>query len=384
MSELHPSLTSASTAPAESTSSARLVGSARALLYLALTAAVGMTLYAQFQSVKATNLLERSQNALIDNLGVTAPMHKHLATGYSDKEGRLLADPPADPAKLLDPGTLVVGYGEDSDLDVQPIAWDEFKSYLADVTGKNVEIEIYQNTPDEVATVKDGKMQIVALHAADTPYLVNNAGFVPVAVVGAAGAAEGNRLDVAVPANSKIHCLADIRNHTLTCTTPVSITGHRAAVAVLLQDANLRPDIDYTINFSLGQKKSVLGLASGEFEVAALSDDKLQSLLKSGRIKESDLQIIYQSQVIPRFTIGYVYNLQPELAAKVTQAIMGFKNEGGPIDEDTHVPMHFVAVDYKKDFEFVRKIDESFDPRLGPKPPKSKPATESDASPPEA
>ena len=34
--------------------------------------------------------------------------------------------------------------------------------------------------------------------------------------------------------------------------------------------------------------------------------------------------------------------------------------------------MRFFAVDYKKDFEFVRQIDESFDPRLGSNKTKSK------------
>ena len=239
------------------------------------------------------------------------------------------------------------------------------------MTGRKVETRVYQNTPDEVAAVKDGKMHVVALHAADTPYLVNNAGFIPVAVVGTdGGAAKGNRLDLAVRAGSSIHNLADVKGHTLTCSTPVSITGHRAAVALLLQEASLRPDVDYSINFSLGQKRSVQGLADGEFEVAALSDDKVQSLLKAGRIKDADFHIIYQSQVIPRFTIGYIYNLQPELAKKITKCILDFTNEKGPVAEGCEKPMRFVAVDYKKDFEFVRKIDESFDPRLGPKPPK--------------
>jgi phosphonate transport system substrate-binding protein len=348
-----------------------LVAVARALLYLSFVAAISAICYAQYESIQANHVLQRSQTDLVNQFGVTAPSHKHLAPDYSDQNGRLLADPPTDPAKLLNPDTIVIAYGTDSDLDVQPIAWEEFQAYLAEVSGKKVETRVYQNTPDEVAAVKDGKMHVVALHAADAPYLVNNAGFIPVAVVGTdGGAAKGNRLDLAVRAGSSIHNLADVRGHTLTCSTPVSITGHRAAVALLLQEASLRPDVDYSINFSLGQKRSVQGLADGEFEVAALSDDKVQSLLKAGRIKDSDFHIIYQSQVIPRFTIGYIYNLQPELANKITESILDFRNEKGPVAEGSEKPMRFVAVDYKKDFEFVRKIDESFDPRLGPKPPK--------------
>jgi phosphonate transport system substrate-binding protein len=109
-------------------------------------------------------------------------------------------------------------------------------------------------------------------------------------------------------------------------------------------------------------------VANGEFEVAALSDDKLESLLKSGDIQESDYRVIYQSEVIPRLTIGYVYNLQPELAEKVVQAILEFKNEKGDTEDSAGAPLHFVPADYKKDFDLVRRIDDSFDPRFAKSP----------------
>jgi len=64
------------------------------------------------------------------------------------------------------------------------------------------------------------------------------------------------------------------------------------------------------------------------------------------------------------------------VAAKVTDAILGFSNEAAIEDEDTGRPMRFFAVDYKRDFEFVRKIDEYFDPRLGSKKVKTKTAGE--------
>jgi len=272
------------------------------------------------------------------------------------------------------------------------VDWNEFQSHLAEVTGKKVNLRNYTNSVEDVAAVKEGKIQVVALHAADTPYLVNNAGFIPVAVLANDGTATGHRLVLAVPASSPIKSLSDIRGRTLTCTTPLSVSGYRAAVALLLQDAHLRPNIDYFITFSLSQKNSLKALAEsglaktgtakakGGIEAVAVADDKLQSKLDKGKIKESDFRIIYKSAPIPRTTIGYVYNLQPDLAAKVRQAIVGFENKGGATDDASGKPSRFYAVDYKKDFEFVRKIDDSFDPRLGGKPPKNKTAAASSAS----
>jgi phosphonate transport system substrate-binding protein len=193
---------------------------------------------------------------------------------------------------------------------------------------------------------------------------VNNAGFIPVAVLGTEAGASGNRLNIAVHGKSNIEKLADLRGHTLTCTAPDSMTGYRAAVVVLLQEAGLYPDRDYSIAFSHGQRRSVLGLIAGDSLAAALSDDKVHSMLKKGNIKPDDYRVIYQSQVIPRLTIGYIYNLKPELAATLTAATLNFKNEGGATEESDGIPMRFFPIDYKQDFEFVRTIDNFFDPRL--------------------
>ena len=354
------------------TASKPLVILIRCLLYGALAMTVVVVLSSALKARRDRIDMKESQDEMAGKFGVISPVHRHLAAEYTDTQGRLTADPPSDPQKQLNPDTVVLAYGEDSDLDVQPVDWQEFQTVLAEQTGKKVIAQPYLNSATDVADFKDGKIHVVALHAADTPYLVNNAGLIPVAVVGTPESAIGNHLDLAVAPSSQIKALADIKGRALTATTPVSITGHRAAVAVLLQQANMRPDVDYFINYSLSQTRSILGIANGDYEVAAWSDDKLQSLLKAGRIKPSEYRIIYQSQIIPRFTIGYAHNLAPPLAEKVRQAILTFKNAKGPSDEEGNPPMRFVAIDYKKDFEFVRQIDESFEPRIGAKPQKSK------------
>ena len=328
----------------------------RLALYLAAAVGIGALMFAAYQALRTTNSLHQSQDEMVASFDITAPAPRHLSPEYSDEGGRLLADCPNDPQKQLDPETLMLSYGEDSDLDIQPVNWEQFQKYLSQVTGKKVEAQQYLNTVEDVAAIKDGKIHVVALHAADAPYIVNNAGFIPVAVLGTEKGATGNHLDLAVMPASTIKTLADLRGRTLTCSQPTSITGHRAAIAVLLRDAKLRPDVDYTVNYSLGQTRSITGLAAGDYEATALSDDKLQSLLKAGRIKPADYRIIYESPVIPRFTIGYVYNLKPGLASKIEEAILGFQNEGGAVGDSGDHPMRFFAVDYKGDFEFMREL----------------------------
>ena len=343
----------------------------RMALYLCLATAICVMGIAAYRNTQDEAAMKKGQERLVSLHGLVAPAQKRLSPDYIDEDESLLADPPTDPAQWLDPDTLIVAHYEDAEADEQAVNWQDFQAHLAAATGKRVVCEEYLNSADEIAAVKSGATQIVALHAADTPYIVNNAGFIPFAVLGTEAGAHGNRLDIAVRTNSKILKLADLRGHKLTCTRPDSITGYRAAIAVLAQEAGLRPDVDYFTLFSHGQKRSVMGLVGGDFEVAALSDDKVRSLLNDGSIESDDYRVIYQSQVIPRLTIGYGYRLKPELAAKVTAAALAFENLKGAPDESTSKPLRFFAIDYQKDFEFVRKIDDSFDPRFN-KGPKSK------------
>jgi phosphonate transport system substrate-binding protein len=336
----------------------------RAALYGGVAAAVAIVAYVAARYAEERSSLKQSQDRLVSQIGLIQPVAKRLAPAYLDKDGGLVADPPGEPDKLMDPEQLVVAHYDGDEDDTERVAWDAFQSFLSQATGKKVVCQPYLNTAEDVEGVKAGKIHLVALHAADVPYLVNNAGFVPLAVLGSKAGASGNHLVVAASTSSNIRSLADIRGRTLTCTRPDSITGYRAAIAVLSQEAGLLPQVDYRFHFSHGQKRSIRGLADGDFEVAALSADKIQSMLADGSLKTSDIRVIYESQVIPRLTIGHVFNLRPELAARVAKSVLEFDN---PIagEESSEAPMRFFAIDYRADFAFPRKIDDAFDPRIG-------------------
>lgn len=359
----------------------------RAILYLALAAAIVVAGYAMLGAARDRSLARETQDRLVAYHGLRQAAQKRLAPDYFDKDGNLLADPPSDASQILDPDTLVLAQYRDADADTQIVDWEAFSNHLAHATGKKVISQEYLNGADDVAAMKAGAIHVVALHAADAPYVVNNAGFVPFAVLGTDAGAHGNHLVVAATARSQVKSLDDLRGRSLTCTTPDSITGYRAAISILAEKTSMRPDVDYFVSFSHGQKKSVLGVAAGDYEVAALSDDKLQSLLKKGDLTTADYHVIYESEVIPRLTIGYMYNLKPEIAAQVTAASLAFTNEGGAPDESTGQPMRFYKSDYKRDFEFMRKIDDSFDPRIHkrpktiPEPAATAPAIESPTAP---
>ncbi len=337
---------------------------ARLAMFLCLMAAIGVTGNALWQNRKADESRQQSDAASVRATGLIDASPKRLASKFRDDNHTLLADAPDDASKLMDPTTLILGHLASSDPDSASISWEDFDKHLSSELGRPVTDTVVENGPSQIDKIKAGQITIMALHAADAPFLVNNCGYHPVAVLGDETGAAGNRLDLIVPAKSTIASPYDLKGHTLTCTGPLSVVGYRAAIVLLLQNQSLRPNVDYLLSWSLGQKQSIKGVADGTYEAAAVSDDKLNSLLDKGTVTKAAYKVIYQSDVFPRTTIGYFYNLKPDLAEKLRLAILSYRPV--PTDENDK-PMHFMPVDYKKDFSLIRQIDDRFDPRLDTK-----------------
>lgn len=336
----------------------------RLILILCLAVAVTYVGIAAKQLMREKESVRISQEQAVASAGLMAPGHKGLAASFSDKQGRLLADPPVSSDHWLNPDVLVVAHLDGADA-TPGSSWSEFESKLSVATGKKVVDQIYTNSPDQVAAIGTGKVTLVALHAADAPYLVNNYGFQPLAVLADASGINGHRLDLIVPAGSAIAKPGDLKGHRLVCTIPSSITGYRAAIAYLMSEDSLRPNVDYEIIWSTGQKRSITGIAEKKYEAAAVSDDKVTSMVAKGTLASSQYKIIYQSPIIPRTVVGYFYNLNPTLAEQLRKTIVAAAPTTTP-DQ-----LQFQPIDYKLDFQFVRQIDDQFDPRFDAKTQKS-------------
>jgi len=189
----------------------------RILLYLCLLVTLAYVGIYALNMWKTNADLQATLSQTAASSGLVTPAEKHLAPKFTDAKGRLLADPPSDPTQLADPDTLVVAHIDGTE-ENPGTSWKSFEAHLAQITGKNVSDEIYDNSGDDVAKIAAGKITIVAAHAADAPYLVNNYGFQPVAVLGDNSGANGNHLDIIVPVGSPITATADLKGHTLECT----------------------------------------------------------------------------------------------------------------------------------------------------------------------
>ncbi|MGC4032299.1 MAG: phosphate/phosphite/phosphonate ABC transporter substrate-binding protein [Tepidisphaeraceae bacterium] len=292
----------------------------------------------------------------LEGPGVTNTLDKR----YTDADGDLVADAPTDASKQIDPPTLTFTYvAVEDDVSFR----DGFKPLIAAIsaaTGKPVEFVSFTSPEDELRAVRDGKLHIASLNTGSVPLGVCTAGFVPVAQL--AGDEVGHHLTIIAPADSSIGTgLSSLRGHELTLTDPTSNSGYKAPL-ILLREAGLRPPTDYLLRYSYGHPQSIEGIKAKKYQAAAVADDVLKREIAEGKIATSDFKTIYTSdKTFPGAAIGYCSLLKPELAAKIRKAINEFNFKGTEMEKlfGPEGKNKFVPVDYKKDWEFIRRNDDA-------------------------
>lgn len=332
----------------------------RLILLAGLIGAAGVIASVAAYSIHQKSLYAYQQD-LLGFKGLSERPANSLDERYRDADGDLLADSPAAPSECIDPEPLVLAHYLGDDEGVLRVDWESLREMLTARTGKIVTLQPYLHTPDEIAAVAEGEIHLVAAHSAEIPSLVNTAGLVPFAELGTAERADGNRLVIAVGPQSTADSLEELRGGTLICTEPGSVTGYRAAIIAIYMETGMVPGADYDIYFSHKHERSIRGLAVGKFPFVALSHDVIERMLEESRIKSSEFRILYESRPLPRLTIGHAHQLDPKIRDSITSAVLNFENAA----TDDNRPLRFVAIDYKTDYDFARRLDDAFDARFG-------------------
>jgi phosphonate transport system substrate-binding protein len=80
-----------------------------------------------------------------------------------------------------------------------------------------------------------------------------------------------------------------------------------------------------------------------------------------GDVDMSKLKVVYESERFPPATLGYVYNLAPDLATNVTKAFLEFDWSATGLEKQFagSGATKFVPVSYKNDFALIRRNAES-------------------------
>jgi phosphonate transport system substrate-binding protein len=340
--------------------------------------------------------------------------------GYTDANGDLIADAPSDPTKFLEPKELYFTEVAGDDPVTLAQAWEPFRLHLEAKTGLKVKYlselqadaapmpnplpkDPNERIPQEedpqlggpipvkdvnqqVELLKSGQLHIAAFSTGQVPLAVNSAGFVPLFAPATAEGIYAYDLEIIVPAESPVKELKELKGKQLAFVSLSSNSGGRAPIVRLSEKAGLTVLKDYTYTLTGSHFISIFGVCKGreaapilanrqatdearkkalekpgaKFEAACVASDLLARMVREGVIKTDEYRTIHREGPFPPLCFGVAHNLKPELLAKIKDAFATFKFEGNSVGEKykSAARIKFVPVDYKKDWQAVRDIDE--------------------------
>lgn len=279
-----------------------------------------------------------------------------LDARYCDTDGDMLADPPTDEGEFGDPSTLIFTYAPTEDPAVYQGAFAEFMDYLSEKTGKDVQYFPVRSYAAQIEAMRAGRLHVAGFSAGSVSEGVNSAGFHPMALMAADDDSFGYEMEIIVPAGSDIESLEGLEGRQLAFVSPTSNSGYLAPSALLFDELGLKPDEGYQTVFSGGHDNSILGVANGDYEAAAIASSVLDRMVDRNVLSMDELGIIYTSQTFPSTAYGAVYDLNPELFEQVRDAFLTFDWEGTSLTEEFDDSDKFVAIDYADDWDVLRRI----------------------------
>jgi len=279
-----------------------------------------------------------------------------LDSRYCDENGDLVADAPTDPKDWLDPDVLVFSYTPVEDPSVYENVFTEFMEYLSEKTGKEVRWYGAESYAAQVEAMRSGRLHVAGISTGPTAFGVNLAGYVPFAIMsGPKGF--GYTLQLITQKDSDIKTLTDIKGKNIAHVTPSSNSGNQAPRA-LFTELGVEPDKDYKVNYSGKHDNSIMGVANKDYDAAPIASTVLDRMAEKGVVNRDDLRIIWESDPFPTTSYGYVYNLKPELAAKIVDAFLTFDWSGTGLEKEfaANEWNAFIPITYKDQWKVIRTI----------------------------
>ena len=284
-----------------------------------------------------------------------------LDARYTDADGDMIADVPADAADQLDPGTLIFAYTPVEDPAVYAEAWSDFLTYLEEQTGKKVQFFPVQSNAAQIEAMRAGRLHIAGFNTGSNPLAVACAGFRPFTIMAGEDGSYGYEMEIITYPGSGIDSVEDIKGKELAFTSETSNSGFKAPSAILKADYGMEAGADFEPVFSGKHDNSILGVANQDYPAAAIANSVKKRMLERDVVSEDQLKVLYTSQTFPTTGFGVVYNLKPELQKQIEDAFFNFEWEGTSLQKEfeRNGEAQFIPITFQKEWDVIRKIDEA-------------------------
>ena len=274
---------------------------------------------------------------------------------FCDEDGNLTADLPKDPKRWKNPKSLLLSYSPQEDPATYEKMWLPYVEHMRVCTKRNVRFLQVYSSAATVEALRSGRIQFSLLSAGDTPFAVNVAGAVPIANHGTEkGGITAYHLIVVVKKNSPIKSMADLAGKRVAHVSASSNSGNLAPRA-LFPAEGVTPDKDYKVLYSGKHDNSISGVANGDYDAAAVADDILIRMIQRGVVKQDDLRVIYKSRPFPAGSLSVAHDLDPVLRKTIEDCTFSFRFPA-ELSNAFRGPDRFVPLNYKRDFESVRRV----------------------------
>ncbi|MFW9267910.1 phosphonate ABC transporter substrate-binding protein [Pseudomonas sp. NR3] len=126
--------------------------------------------------------------------------------------------------------------------------------------------------------------------------------------------------------DSGLKSLADLKGHTFAFVDPSSTSGHLFPKAGI-EKAGYQPDKLFSrVIFSGSHDASILAVANGKVDAAAVADRILATATTQGEVKPDELRVVWSSSDIPESPMVWRKDLDPALKQKLTAALAEVKD----------------------------------------------------------
>lgn len=290
--------------------------------------------------------------------------NQKLANTYTDTDPKdLVADAPKDPAKWAkvdaELAFTVVGTEDPAKAAEE---WKDFMAALEKATGKKVKyLDSVQTIDDQLAAVREGRLHVTAFNTGAVPTAVNTAGFVPLFAPADAEGKFSYEMEILVRADSPAKAPADLKDKTVGFVALSSNSGAKAPMVALKEEFGMLPGRDYKYVIVGEHIRSVRELIEGKHDAACVANDLLRRAEAAGELDKTKYRSLYVSKPFPPLCFGVPHHLPPDLRAAVTKAFAEFPFADTSVGK-RYVPQgktKFAAVNYEKDWEYIRKIEDT-------------------------
>lgn len=295
--------------------------------------------------------------AYITNLAKT----QTLADGYVDADGDLVADAPADPAKLLKVNEIVFSVVGSDDPEAAKETWKDFMAALEKATGKKVTyLAGVETVQDQIKALTEGRLHVTAFNTGLVPTAVNTAGFVPLFCPADAEGKYAYQMEILVPAASAAKSPTDLRGKAIGLVALSSNSGGKAPLVVFKDKFQMLPGRDYKFSFTGDHARAARDVAAGRYDAVCVANDILARTVAAGEIKPDQFRSVFKSDPFPPLCFGVPNNLPPDVLAGVKKAFGEFAVPNTSVAKTLRGgQVKFAPVNYKTDWQLIREVDDS-------------------------